>query len=100
MPGDLFSDSAVANVAGSTDAPSSLPFDVILDDQTVSNDEATGEVGGADLPVDLRDTEILAALAAAATEASEDPLTRVLAVLGTDAQASQTAKGDHRNAPV
>jgi flagellar hook-length control protein FliK len=100
MPGELFSDSAVANVAGSTGAPSSLPFDVILDDQTGSSGEETGGVGGADLPVDLRDTEILAVLAAAATEAADDALTRVLTVLGKDAQTSQAAKSDHKDATV
>jgi flagellar hook-length control protein FliK len=100
MPGELFSDGAVANVAGSTGAPSSLPFDVILDDQTVSNDEATGGVGGADLPVDLRDTEILAALAAAATEASDHPLTRVLSLVGKDPQAPQAGKSDHKDSTV
>src|SRR5262245_56207258 len=100
MPGDLFWDSAVANVAGSTGAPSSLPFDVILDDQTGSSGEETGGVGGADLPVDLRDTEMLAALAAAATEASDDPLTRVFTVVGKDPQASQTGKTDHKDSAV
>jgi flagellar hook-length control protein FliK len=97
MPGELFSDSAVANVAGSTGAPGSLPFDVILDDQTDSNHEATGGVGGADLPVDLRDTEILAALAAAATEAAHDPQAGVLTVVGKDAQAPPTGKIDDKD---
>jgi hypothetical protein len=100
MPGELFLDSAAANVAGSTGAPRSLPFDVILDDQTGSSGEQTGGVGGADLPVDLRDTEILAALAAAATEATDDPLTRVLTVLGKDAQTSPAGKSDHKDATV
>src|SRR5262245_49916575 len=92
MPAELLSDSTVANVASSTGAQGGLPFEVILDDQTDARDEDAGEVGGADLPVDLRDPAVQAAVAA--IETVSESLASLLIALEQGIQGLQVGRDD------
>src|SRR5262245_53367198 len=98
VPAELLSNSTVANVAGSTSAQGGLPFDVILDDQTGSSDEETGEVGGAYWPVALREMAVLAAFAA--TEPANDRLVGLQNAPGTSIRRSQIGRGEPNDATV